>query len=370
MHRRTAHATPSSSSSKVAASRERRATRNKLSNGGGIRNINGNLPGSASKASKHHHYDIGSGKRILVLAIGLLIACLLLFWGLALFHVSTTSDINSSGGSNHMWGRVSLPKNALRRMRNGKSNYKSEPILVPPQTADAANDQSPYTAEALDKNPHLGWQPQNVPSPIGNKFSWRTCFEADPTSDGSDQPAGCKENPSEFGDAPAAEKDWVPDVTMIRKMMMYGKDRDGNAFPPPLSKELCEDIGVRGEKHGDINKESVQKSTIRATGALNSTTVTITPFNHFGAKANDKGTVEVPAPKLMCLVYTMADAHANRIRAMRDTWAGGCDGFLAFSTKSDPRLPAISLEHEGPEAYENVSEKSLGFTICFYSTRI
>jgi len=51
----------------------------------------------------------------------------------------------------------------------------------------------------------------------------------------------------------------------------------------------------------------------------------------------------------------MADAHANRIRAMRDTWAGGCDGFLAFSTESDPRLPAISLEHEGPEAYTNVS---------------
>jgi hypothetical protein len=43
----------------------------------------------------------------------------------------------------------------------------------------------------------------------------------------------------------------------------------------------------------------------------------------------------------------MADAHSSKIQGMRDTWAGGCDGFLAFSTESDPRLPAISLYHHG-----------------------
>lgn len=167
--------------------------------------------------------------------------------------------------------------------------------------------------------------------------------------------AGCYENPSELGAAPVVDKDWVPDVTMIRKMMLYGKDRDGNPFPPPLSQELCEDIGVTGGKGGDSNKECLIQSMIRPTGALNSTTVTIDPSNHFGETSTSKGPLTVPAPKLMCLVYTMADAHANRIRAMRDTWAGGCDGFLAFSTESDPRLPTISLDHEGPESYDNVS---------------
>lgn len=137
---------------------------------------------------------------------------------------------------------------------------------------------------------------------------------------------------------------------------MYGKDRNGNSFPPPLSKELCEDIGVQGGKGGDSNKECLRQSMIRPTGPLNSTTVTIDPSNNYGVDpSTSKGTITVPAPRLMCSVYTMADAHANRIRAMRETWAGGCDGYLAFSTESDPRLPAISLEHEGPESYDNVS---------------
>eukprot|EP00571_Detonula_confervacea_P003850 CAMPEP_0172321614 /NCGR_PEP_ID=MMETSP1058-20130122/43834_1 /TAXON_ID=83371 /ORGANISM="Detonula confervacea, Strain CCMP 353" /LENGTH=500 /DNA_ID=CAMNT_0013037169 /DNA_START=166 /DNA_END=1665 /DNA_ORIENTATION=+ len=341
MHRRTAATTPSS---KVAASRERRARRggNKSNNGGGVRNVNGHLP----HHSKHYSNEkgMGLGKRITLLTIGLTFVCILLIWG--------------AGNSD---SRIS-PKNAIRRMRKGKSNYqspreKTQPESILPQTSDVTN-QNPYTVEALDKNPHLGWQPPLVPSPLGSSFSWRTCFKADPTSDGSDQPAGCNENPSELGKAPAVEKDWVPDVTMVRTMMMYGKDRDGNPFPPPLSKELCEDIAVRGGKQGDSNKECVRESMIRRTGALNSTTVTISPSNHYEAKSNgDTDSIVVPAPKIMCLVYTMADAHANRIRAMRETWAGGCDGFLAFSTESDPRLPAISLEHEGPEAYENMWQK-------------
>jgi glycoprotein-N-acetylgalactosamine 3-beta-galactosyltransferase len=57
------------------------------------------------------------------------------------------------------------------------------------------------------------------------------------------------------------------------------------------------------------------------------------------------------------MVYTMEDAHATTIRAIRETWAGGCDGFLAFSTVSDPRIPAISLEHLGPESYDNMWQK-------------
>lgn len=143
---------------------------------------------------------------------------------------------------------------------------------------------------------------------------------------------------------------------MVRKMLMYGKDRYGNPFPPPLDVELCENISASGKREGDINMEAILESRIRSQGPLNSTTVKIPAANHSGAGAGGHF-LEVPAPKILCTIYTMADAHAHRIRAMRETWAGGCDGFLAFSTESDPRLPAISIEHEGPEEYGNMWQK-------------
>ena len=344
MHRRSA-ASAASSTSKVAASRERRAKRaNKM--GGGIRNGNGQLPLHSKHKSDQSE---GAGQRIILLIGGTIIICVLGLWGGALLHVTTSSDGSSSGT------KLGRAKDALKRMRNGKSNYQSEPA-VPVNAADTS-DGSPYMADALDKNPYLGWQPPSNPSPLGSSFSVRKCFKAGPKSDGSDQPAGCYENPAELGIAPKAATDWIPDVTMIRKMMMYGKDKEGNPFPPQLPNEFCEDIEGRGGKTGDINKECVRESLIHTTGPLNSTTVTISPSNHYGVENGNANSIEVPAPKIMCLVYTMADAHANRIRAMRETWAGGCDGFLAFSTESDPRLPAISLDHEGPEAYENVSTR-------------
>ncbi|KAL7542287.1 hypothetical protein ACHAXR_011637 [Thalassiosira sp. AJA248-18] len=93
----------------------------------------------------------------------------------------------------------------------------------------------------------------------------------------------------------------------------------------------------------------------------NSDNVTISPWNHSGAvpasATGNQSPITVPAPKVLCLIYTVKNAHSTRIRAIRETWAGGCDGFLAFSTKSDPRLPAIALEHIGPESYGNMWQK-------------
>lgn len=348
MHRRAAAST---TTSKVAESRERRARRGtKLSNGGGIRNANGLLPHHLNHPAEKGE---GLGKFLMMVIFGTLFLCLTLFWGGAIYHFTTNSSSDGDGSGDGMKWKFggSLPENPLRRIRNDKSKYQSNH-----ESVSESIDLGPYTSAALEKNPHLGWQPPVVSSSI----SWRTCFKAAATSDGKDQPAGCNENPAELGSAPLVEKDWIPDVTMVRNMMIYGKDRDGNHFPPPLSKELCEDIGVFGEKKGDTNKECLRETMIRPTGPLNSTTVTIDPSNHFGQDSDtENGSLTVPAPKVMCLVYTMANAHANRIRAMRDTWAGGCDGFLAFSTESDPRLPAISIEHEGPEEYNNVS-----FQVC------
>lgn len=327
MHRRTA---PSlSASSKVAASRERRARR-KIPNGNGIQ-----------RSSAKTNSALAYGQRILVLTVSLIVVILILLWIGAMFHLSTTTSQSDEG-------KMSAIRNKL---------FDAKPkINMPVRPYDGSTN--PYTSAALEQNPYLGWQPADVPSPLGTSFSWRQCFKADPKSDGKDQPAGCRENPNELGDAPTVDKNWIPDVKMIRTMAMYGKDRDGNPFPPPLSNELCENIGVTGGKNGDSNKQCLNQAMIRTTGPLTSETVSITPSNHYEATASvQKGTIDVPAPTVMCLVYTMADAHANRIRAMRDTWAGGCNGFLAFSTESDPRLPTISLEHEGPEAYDNMWQK-------------
>lgn len=344
MLRRTATSTPAASS-KIAASRERRAARLRNSNlNGGAGSIavpyNGHTPKS----------DGGAVTKKLLIAAGTLAAGILSgLWIAALYHVTTNSDAN-----NPPEGKFSLPNtiNTLRRVRNREK--KVEAISSPVIGAIKTDYTDIYTKEALEKNPYLGWQPQY--SPPDPSFSWRSCFKAKPTADASTQPIGCRENPSSFGTAPSVPENWIPDVTMIRSMLMHGRDRAGNAFPPPLDTELCQDIAVQGGKSGDSNKECLRQSHIMPTGPLNSTTVTISPQNHYGSTSQQQE-ITIPAPRLMCLVYTMADAHSNRIQGMRETWAGGCDGFLAFSTESDPRLPAISLKHDGPEEYTNMWQK-------------
>lgn len=172
MHRRAAAST---ATSKVAASRERRARRGtKFSNGGGIRNANGLLP-------HHLHHPAERGGVLRKLKFGTLCLCLMLIWGGAIhfFNTSSTNETDDRDESKWKFGGVSLPKNPLRRIRNDKSKYQSnhESISEP-------IDQSPYTVSALEKNPYLGWQPPF----IGSSISWRTCFKAAASSDGTDQP--------------------------------------------------------------------------------------------------------------------------------------------------------------------------------------
>ena len=213
MHRRTA---PSlAASSKVVASRERRARR-KVQNGNGM-----------NRSSAKSNSALGYGQRILVLTVSLIVVILILVWIGAMFHLSTTTSQSDEG-------RVPSIRNNLL---NDKPKIKNN---TPVRPYDGSKN--PYTSTALSQNPYLGWQPTLASSPLGSSFSWRQCFKADPKSDGTDQPAGCRENPNELGDAPTVEKDWIPDVTMVRTMAMYGKDKDGNPFPPPLSNELCENI--------------------------------------------------------------------------------------------------------------------------------
>lgn len=179
MHRRAAATT---TSSKVAASRERRALRN--GGAGGSSGGGGLLPHHLSAAGgKKRGEGTSVGKILLWIIVGVLVLCLIFIWGGAVYHFTTSSDDVSNGGAIHVgkFGRVSLPKNVLRRKRNDETKHVSEDGGIIPESIDG---QSPYTSAALKNNPYLGWQPPVIPPPD----SWRSCFKAPPTSDGTDQP--------------------------------------------------------------------------------------------------------------------------------------------------------------------------------------
>ncbi len=233
---------------------------------------------------------------------------------------------------------------------------------------------SPNTTDALRRNPYLGWQPPQ--QPIATNFSWVDCLSniaeytgKAPDKDGSSQPLGCLERPSQLGNTSFSiemfnETSWIPDVTMLRTMLMHGKDRDGHPYPPQLPKELCRDIIIPSDQNSnttiDEDKRCLREAKIKPTGPLRASSVKIEAWNHFGEPHlpdENKTSITVPAPKVLCLIYTVKNSHSTSIRAIRDTWGGGCDGFLAFSSSPDPRLPAIALHHKGPESYDNMWQK-------------
>jgi glycoprotein-N-acetylgalactosamine 3-beta-galactosyltransferase len=177
-------------------------------------------------------------------------------------------------------------------------------------------------------NPWYGWQPE-IASAM--ECSWRKCFEPHHGC------RTCRDGIEDIGvvEAPQTpEHNWVPDVTMLRRMWLDGHDALGKPWPPPLDDELCESIGTFGGSF-DNNRQ-----------LLDAVPIVAHPFSEIKGQ-----------PKILCLVYTMETEHATRVRAIRETWAPGCDGFLAFSTNSDPRIPAISLPHDGPEEYNNMWQK-------------
>ncbi|KAL3918022.1 MAG: hypothetical protein SGILL_004443 [Bacillariaceae sp.] len=187
-------------------------------------------------------------------------------------------------------------------------------------------------------NPWEGYQPKPyADEDMSQCTSVRTCFK-----DKHKCPGLCRDAKDA---APSVPDDWIPDVTMLRRMMLSGVDSNGDPWPPPLvaenNKEFCEPMDSFGNKRGDINMDMLEAVPVIG--------MPLVPPAHEQQSQR--------RPKILCMVYTMETAHHDRIRAIRETWAGGCDGFLAFSTKSDPRIPAISLPHEGPEEYNNMWQK-------------
>ena len=62
-------------------------------------------------------------------------------------------------------------------------------------------------------------------------------------------------------------------------------------------------------------------------------------------------------PRILCLVYTNEDNH-KLVETIVHTWGKKCDGFLAMSNVHDASIGALALDHEGPESYSNMWQKT------------
>ena len=159
----------------------------------------------------------------------------------------------------------------------------------------------------------------------------RDCFREEKASACSK----CRVAEAEGDEAPAVPADWVPDVEMLRRWALQGHTPDGAAFPPELPEEFCEPMGFHGGRSDD-NKRA---------------------FDGIRIRARDPYAAAPGAPRVMCIMYTTAATHHSKVRAARETWAPGCDGFLAFSTASDPRIPSYRVDFSGQEEYHNIWQK-------------
>ena len=200
-------------------------------------------------------------------------------------------------------------------------------------TMDAPRRQ---TEKGQSKNPWYGWQPTILGEADRNTCPLQKCLAEKGTFETHPTCHTCMDDPSDLLPVPSTDNNWVPDATMLHQMYLVGKDNNGNPWPPPIHHDYCAPLGVFGGPN-DGNKKLFDDVPIR-------------PIK--------SATRDAGGPTIFCGVYTMEQNHASNIRAMRETWAPHCDGFVAFSTATDPRIPAISIDHEGPEEYNNMWQKS------------
>jgi len=71
--------------------------------------------------------------------------------------------------------------------------------------------------------------------------------------------------------------------------------------------------------------------------------------------------------RIFCMVYTIQKQHQTSIRAVRETWASKCDGFVTMSDLTDPSIPTLNVPHEGPEEYNNIWQKVRSIWLYVYT---
>ena len=314
--------------------------------------------GSPSKKD----YDNGKGKANNALSYLMTLVALMVVFALVI-SLDASNNANSSSIVDHVLKHHPSEEHPLDNNRHHSGDSKAKA-----KTSSSSNHHRKMGAPIIG-NPYEGWQPKiDFEQDKGDAKcnSWRTCF----SKDNQRCPAKCRDSKSDFGTAPLRpgyspsrpemSKDeqqqeaqttveWVPDVTVLRRMYKSGVDQDGNPWPPPLvtedDRELCEDIGTFGGRTDEHIK------------LFNEVPIRGMPFVGDSYDAMFQTKKMKRQPKIMCIVYTMEKVHHTNIRVIRETWGPGCDGFLAFSTADDPRIPAISIPHDGEEAYENMWQK-------------
>ena len=138
-----------------------------------------------------------------------------------------------------------------------------------------SQDGSDTTYHGNPENSWYGWQPKISPT---MECSWRICLSK------KEKCQTCRDSPEDIEPAPPPpSEDWVPDVTMLRRMLLEGHDSNGNPWPPPLDEELCEPMGTFGGKK-DENQKLLEASQITAL-----------PFSVGEA---------MDGPKILCLVVS------------------------------------------------------------------
>jgi hypothetical protein len=119
-------------------------------------------------------------------------------------------------------------------------------VNFPTFTTQQKSDPPPHAVDDRLSNPHYGWQPK-IPETMD--CSWRECFQD------LHNCSTCRDSVEDFGTAPEPPDNWIPDVTMLHRMMLAGKDANGPPWPPSLDLELCEDIGTDDGSTIDIGKK-------------------------------------------------------------------------------------------------------------------
>ena len=62
---------------------------------------------------------------------------------------------------------------------------------------------------------------------------------------------------------------------------------------------------------------------------------------------NNNNNPSSSSPRIFCALYTYPGG-INQTTAIRDTWGGRCDGYMAASTYTDPATGTLNLAHAGP----------------------
>ncbi|CAM9474717.1 unnamed protein product [Ectocarpus fasciculatus] len=63
-------------------------------------------------------------------------------------------------------------------------------------------------------------------------------------------------------------------------------------------------------------------------------------------------------PRIFCGISTRHQNHRTNVKAIKETWASHCDGFVAFSDKTDHELNTFKIKQEGLDEDGNMWQKS------------